>query len=135
MDTNLYKQEGYDLVGAAYEVYNELGPGFLEEVYQEALEIELSDRKVLFERQPKLEIEFKGNVLSKFYRPELYVSSAIVVELKAQALLRTENQAQLLNYLKATDKPVGYLINFGNPNKLEFQRMLNPYLLKISSNQ
>ena len=113
---------------------NELGAGFLEEVYQEAMELELIDRKLPFTSQPKLEIEFKGKILNKFYRPDLYVYSAIVVELKALETLCSDHQAQLLNYLKATGKPVGYLINFGNPSKLEFQRMLNPNLLKISSN-
>ena len=80
----MYKQEGYNLVGAAIEVYNTLGHGFLEEVYQECLEIELRLRDVPFQSYPKLTLSYKSKQLEKYYIPDLYVYDDIVVELKAQ---------------------------------------------------
>ena len=118
------KQEGYDLVGAAIEVYNEMGHGFLEDVYQECLETELSDRGIPFESQPALHIHYKGKKLTKHYRPDLYLNDGIVVELKAIKVLGNNETAQLLNYLKASGKRVGYLINFGHPDKLDWQRLI-----------
>lgn len=97
--------------------------------------MELTDRNIQLINQPKLEIDFKGRTLKKYYRPDLYVFNGIVVELKALESLSSDHQSQLLNYLKATDKPVGYLINFGIAKNMELQRMFNPNLLKISSNQ
>lgn len=120
----MYKQEGYDLMGAAFEVYNECGHGFLEEVYQEALEYELNLRKLIYESQPQLRISYKAKLLKKFYRPDLYVCGGIVVELKAIKCLTSEHEAQVINYLKATRKAVGYLINFGNEEYLEWKRFI-----------
>ena len=120
----MFKQEGYDLVGAAIEVYNEMGHGFLEDVYQECLESELSGRNIPFESQPALRIHYKGKKLDKRYRPDLYVCGGIVVELKAMKALTNNEMAQLLNYLKASGKHVGYLINFGHPTKLDWQRLV-----------
>ncbi|WP_226997504.1 GxxExxY protein [Sedimentisphaera salicampi] len=120
----MYKQEGYDLISAAFEVYNTLGYGFLEEVYQEALEIELQYRCIEFQSQPILHINYKSVTLNKYYRPDLYVSGGIVVELKAIEGLTKVEEAQIFNYLKATDKNVGYLINWGNKNKLEWKRFI-----------
>ena len=79
----MYKQEGYNLVGAAIEVYNTLGHGFLEEVYQECLEIELRLRDIPFQSHPKLILSYKSKQLEKYYIPDLYVYDGIVVELKA----------------------------------------------------
>jgi GxxExxY protein len=100
----------------SYEVLN---------VYQEALELELRSRQIDFESQPQLRIVYKGQELQKRYRPDLYVSDGIVVELKALKALSKVEAAQILNYLKATGKPVGYLINFGNPSKLEWKRYVS----------
>lgn len=121
---NLYKEEGYALVGAAFEVYNEKGHGFLEEVYQECLEIELGMRDITFDSQPELPIFYKGIKLSRFYRPDLYVCKGIVSELKAMKALTDNEVAQLINYLKATGKRVGYLLNFGCPTGLEWKRIV-----------
>ncbi len=107
------QQEGYDLMAAVFEVYNELGSGFLEEPYQEALELELADRGIQFIAQPKLPIFYKGRQLRKTYEADLIVTEGIIVELKAVHLLAPEHEAQLINYLKATRKRVGYLVNFG----------------------
>jgi GxxExxY protein len=119
----MLKQEGYDLMAAAFEVYNEMGSGFLEEIYQECLEIELADRGIPFVPQEALEVSYKTRALKKKYRPDLYVFGEIVVELKAARSLCGDHESQLLNYLKATGKRVGYLINFGNPKELEWKRM------------
>ena len=120
----MFKQEGYDLIGAAIEVYNEIGNGFLEEVYQECLAIEFERRGIPFENQPKLELKYKDRKLDKYYKPDFYVYSGIIVELKALKELISDHEAQLMNYLKATKKSVGYLINFGNPDKLEWKRII-----------
>lgn len=115
---------GYELVGAAFEVYNEKGNGFLEEVYQECLELELGFRSIPHVAQPELPIHYKGHRLEKTYRPDLYVHDGIIVELKAVKQLTDEHWAQLMNYLKATGKTVGYLLNFGNAQKLEWKRVV-----------
>jgi GxxExxY protein len=120
----MLKQEGYDLMGAAFEVYNEMGAGFLEDIYQECLEIELADRGIPFVPQEELKVCYKTRPLKKKYRPDFLVFGEIVVELKAVKALCAEHEAQLLNYLKATGKRVGYLINFGNPKELEWKRMV-----------
>src|SRR5688572_30959828 len=99
-EENLFKAEGYELMAAAFEVYNELGPGFLEEVYQEAMELELGARQIPFDSKPRLQIQFKGRPLRKFYDADLLVCSAIMVELKAVRTFTPEHEAQLLNELK-----------------------------------
>lgn len=120
----LYQQEGYDVMGAAFEVYNEMGNGFLEDVYQECLEKELQMRKIAFRPKVNLQIHYKGQPLEKRYVPDLVVLDGIIVELKAVRNVAPEHEAQLLNYLKATKKRVGYLINFGSAGKLEWKRMV-----------
>ena len=118
------QQEGYDFMAAAFEVYSELGSGFLEEPYQEALEIELTERGLPFVAKPKLPIFYKGHQLRKTYEADLIVTDGIIVELKAVHLLAPEHEAQLINYLKATRKRVGYLVNFGSFPKLQWKRLV-----------
>jgi GxxExxY protein len=120
----MLEQEGYDLMAAAFEVYNEMGPGFLEEIYQECLEMELKERGIPFVPQEQLEVCYKKKILKKRYKPDLLVFGDMVVELKAACNLCGEHESQLLNYLKATGKHVGYLINFGSTKKLEWKRMI-----------
>lgn len=120
----MLKQEGYDLMAAAFEVYNEEGFGFLEDIYQECLEMELEERGISFVAQEELTVFYKKRPLKKKYRPDLMVFGEIIVELKAVKTLCAEHEAQLLNYLKATGKRVGYLINFGNSKELEWKRMV-----------
>jgi len=120
----MFEQEGYDLIGAALEVYNVVGHGFLEEVYQECMERELALRNIPFVSQPKLSLTYKGTELTKFYRPDLYVNDGIVVELKALSTLTDNESAQLFNYLRGARKHVGYLINFSHPNKLDWKRFI-----------
>lgn len=121
-EKELWQQEGYDLMAACFEVYNEMGPGFLEEVYQESLEIELTDRGIPFIAQPKLQLFYKGRSLRKTYEADLIVIGEIVVELKAAKALAPEHEAQLINYLRSTHKRVGYIVNFGAHPRLEWKR-------------
>jgi GxxExxY protein len=128
MDANeehLYKAEGYDLMAAAFEVYNELGAGFLEDVYQEAMAVELSSRNIPFVAKPRIQIEYKGKLLRKYYDADLLVHSAIVVELKSVRTLAPEHEAQLLNELKASRLRVGYILNFGASPRLQWYRRVN----------
>lgn len=124
-EENLFKAEGYALMAAAFDVYNELGAGFLEEVYHEALQLELNDRKIPFVSKPRLRIQFKDRLLQKYYDADFLVHSAIVVELKAVRALAPEHEAQLLNELKATRLRVGYLLNFGAAPRLQWYRRVN----------
>ncbi|MBL9214541.1 MAG: GxxExxY protein [Opitutaceae bacterium] len=132
MNPEPMQQEGYDLMGAAFEVYNEMGNGYTEDIYQEALELELVDRKIPFKAQAELTIPFKGNPLRKKFRPDLMIFDDLVVELKAASALTSEHEAQLLNYLKATGKPVGYLVNFGSRDKLEWKRFARTRKISVN---
>ncbi len=118
------QREGYNFMAAVFEVYNVMGNGYTEDVYQESLELELSDRKIPFQAQSELAIQYKGKSLRRKFRPDLMVSGDIIVELKAASALTGECEAQLLNYLKATGKPVGYLVNFGCKDRLEWKRFV-----------
>jgi GxxExxY protein len=108
-----FQQEIYDIIGAAMEVQNELGRGFAELVYHEALNIELGLRGIPFESEKLITISYKGYLLERNYKADLVCYDKIVVELKSVEILKTEHTAQLLNYLKATKLPLGILINFG----------------------
>ena len=132
MSSEPFQQEGYDFMAAAFEVYNELGSGFTEDVYHEALIMELAARKITFQSQVELGIQYKGKPLSRKFKPDLIVYVDIVVELKTVSALTPDHEAQLLNYLKATGKPVGYLVNFGCREKLEWKRFARTR--KISGN-
>jgi GxxExxY protein len=120
----ILKEEVYAIVGAAIEVHRELGPGFLEPVYQEAMEIELQSRSVPFESQKRLVIHYKDHQLQKEYAADLVCYGQIIVELKALDRLSGKEEAQLLNYLKATGLRVGLLINFGSTGRLEWKRFV-----------
>ena len=109
----LYQNEVYAILGAAMEVQNELGGGFLEMVYHEALNIEFNLRKIPFETEKLITVSYKGHLLEKNYRADLVCYDNIVVELKSVEKIKSEHVAQLLNYLKATNLPMGILINFG----------------------
>jgi GxxExxY protein len=111
------------IIGAAMEVHRELGSGFLEAVYQEALEREFSDKEIPFQSQPAVQISYKGRILNKAYYPDFICFADIVVELKALARLSSTEVAQLINYLKATGMKTGLLLNFG-AKSLEFKRLV-----------
>jgi GxxExxY protein len=118
------KDEVYAIIGAAIEVHRVLGPGFLEPVYQEALEYELMDRAIPFEAEKLLPITYKGRLLEKYYKADVICHGQVIVELKALDRLSSNEEAQLLNYLKATGLRVGVLINFGSPGLLEWKRFV-----------
>ena len=119
------KEETYRILGACFEVYNEMGRGFLEPVYQECLELELQRQEIPFESQVNLELEYKGYKLEKRYQPDLICFKNVVVEIKAASRLVIEYEAQLLNYMNAGGFEVGLLINFGHYPKLEYTRLVN----------
>jgi GxxExxY protein len=119
-----FKEESYAIQGAIFDVYKELGPGFLEAVYQESLEHELHRRNIPFVAQPELIINYKDIQLSQTYRPDLICYGKIIIEIKAISDLRPEHQAQTLNYLKATGTRLGLLVNFGSHPKATIKRLV-----------
>ena len=119
----ILKDEVFAIVGAAMEVHNVLGCGFLEPVYQEALEIELSKRKIPYTPQKQLPIYYKGLGLKRAYVPDYIAFEMIVIEIKAISNLSSLEESQLLNYLKASNLKVGLLINFG-ANSLQWKRLV-----------
>jgi len=119
-------QRTYKIIGAALEVHKELGCGFLEAVYQEALKREFAAQKMPFKSQPVVEISYKGKPLDKTYQPDFVCFNEIIVEIKALAKLTGIEEAQLINYLKATGLKVGLLLNFGSKS-LEHKRLVFGY--------
>jgi GxxExxY protein len=118
----------YQIIGAAMEVHSELGPGYNEEIYQKALEIELRNRKISFEPQRSIMINFKGEMVGLKIL-DFWVEDKVVVEIKALSRMDTDHEAQVISYLKATGGEVGLLINFG-VKKLEYKRILPPVKVK-----
>jgi GxxExxY protein len=119
----LYKDESYNIIGAAIEVFHELGSGFLEAVYQESLETEFNLRSIPYKREAPLNIYYKKKLLSKFYIADFICYEKIILEIKAVSTLTNEHQAQLLNYLKATGFHLGFLFNFCG-EKMEYKRFV-----------
>lgn len=123
-NTQYLGNEGYALMGAAFEVYKELGGGLSEEIYQESLERELGLRNIPFESKVELAVFYKGHRLTKTYIPDLHVHGEIVTELKAAKALTPEHEQQILNYMHITRKGVGYLINFRSKESVEWKRFV-----------
>ena len=121
----ILKDEVYAVVGAAIEVHRELGPGFLEAIYQEAMEAELREREIHFEAQKPVSVRYKDRILEKEYFADLVCFDQVLVEIKAITKLSGNEHAQIINYLKATGFKVGILINFGSHGKLEWKRFVN----------
>jgi len=113
----------YKIIGAALEVHKVLGCGFLEAVYQEALEREFKSQEIPFKSQPMVQISYKGKLLDKTYQPDFICYEEVIVEIKAISLLSGVEEAQLINYLKATGLKVGLLLNFGSKS-LEYKRFV-----------
>jgi GxxExxY protein len=120
----VYKEESYQIVGAAFEVYNHLGHGFLEAVYQECLELEFRERGIPYEREKELKLYYKGEELKQTYRADFICYGKIIIELKAVSELSESHHAQVYNYLHATNMKLGLLLNFGNSNGLEKDRIV-----------
>ncbi|MFN3638651.1 MAG: GxxExxY protein [Chloroherpetonaceae bacterium] len=121
MEKLLHKEITDAVIKAYYDVYNELGYGFLEKVYQNAMHLELKRRGLYVEAQKQVKVYYKGIEVGDYYA-DLVVGDLVIVELKANEMLAYENELQLLNYLRATDKEIGMLLNFGK--KAEFRRLI-----------
>ena len=120
----LYSAESYKINGALYEVHKELGPGLLEKVYQEALEIEFQRRNIPYEREKELNIVYDGVQLKQIYKADFVCYGKIIVELKAVSKLDDAHRSQVYNYLHATGYRLGLLLNFGCSDELEKERIV-----------
>ena len=121
----IFKEESYNIIGACMRVHAELGSGFLEAVYQEALEKEFNKSNLPYTRQQKLSLYYNGVKLKKYYVADFLLYNSIVLEIKAIDYLSPKLNNQLRNYLKATKFRLGLLVNFGK-SSLEYKRLLNP---------
>jgi GxxExxY protein len=122
--TLLYPEETFRVRSAVFEVSRQLGTGFLEAVYQEALALEFQEQEIPFVASPALAITYKGKLLAQSYRPDFVCFDSIIVELKVVRELAPEHRAQTLNYLKATGLHVGLLVNFGSAPKARVERLV-----------
>jgi len=120
----LFENETYQIIGAAQEVHKELGPGFLEVVYHDALEIEFRKAKVAYQREFPISIYYKNEKLNRTYYADFFCFDKIIVEVKAAKNTTDVDFAQVLHYLKATQQRLGLLINFGEPS-LKVKRIIN----------
>lgn len=118
----IYQEESYAIQGAIFEVYREMGCGFLESVFQECLERELRTRNIPFRAQAKTPIYYKGEKLKQSFTPDFLCFDKIIVEIKAMKQTAPEHEAQALNYLKATGLKLGLLVNFGAYPKATVKR-------------
>jgi GxxExxY protein len=133
-DTALLKKDLTDRVlGAFYDVYNALGHGFLESVYENALALTLEESGLAVAKQYPIEINFKGRRIGEF-RADLLIEQSLIIEIKAQQSLAPVNEAQLLNYLKATGIPIGLLLNFG-PRPQFKRRIFTESLIRVDPRQ
>jgi GxxExxY protein len=120
----LFENETYQIIGAAQEVHKELGAGFLEVVYHDALEIEFRGAEVPFKREFPISIYYKNQKLNRIYYSDFFCYDKIIVEVKATKNLTDIDYAQVLHYLKATKQRLGLLLNFGEPS-LKVKRIIN----------
>jgi GxxExxY protein len=123
MDTKEKDPRTYAIIGVAMEVHKEMGPGFLEAVYHECLEIEFQIRNIPYISKPRLKLYYKSRQLEKYYEPDFLIYSEIVVEIKAAKSLTKNDEAQIINSLKGSKQKVGLLINFGELS-LKFKRFI-----------
>ncbi|MFZ3209183.1 MAG: GxxExxY protein [Geobacteraceae bacterium] len=120
----IFEEESYRIRGAVFEVYREMGCGFLEAVYQECLEKEFGKGGIPFVAQRELVLYYKGERLDQVYKPDFICFDCIIVEIKAVKELANEHRAQVYNYLKATKMKLGFLVNFGHYPKVEIERIV-----------
>ncbi len=125
MENMIYEEESYKIIGAGMEVYNKLGCGFLENVYQECLGIEFKEKAVYYQEQKEIKIFYKGIELKQRYRADFICFDKILLEIKAVSKICDEHRSQILNYLNATGFKLGLILNFGSSRKLEYERFAN----------
>ncbi len=123
-ETILFREECYAVQGVVFDVYKEMGCGFLETVYQECMEKELRSRGIPFAARQEVKVTYKGMLLDQTYRPDLICYDSIILELKALKELTPQHEAQALNYLKATGMKLALLINFGSYPKATIKRLV-----------
>jgi len=123
MPNIIYEKESYQIIGASLEVHKELGPGFLEAVYQEALTIEFRNRNIPFNKEKEIRLFYKNVSLQKKYKVDFVCYDSIIIEVKALSALNSEHESQLINYLSATRSKLGILINFGE-RSLKYKRII-----------
>ena len=123
MSQIIYPEQSYKIMGACFEVYKEKGCGFLEAVFQECLEMELTDQGIPFVSQQKLNLTYKGRPLKQTYAPDFVCYGNILLEIKAVSHLTDEHRAQVHNYLCATGYRLALLVNFGHYPKVESERI------------
>lgn len=131
MSDIFYKDESFKIIGACLSVHNELGCGFLEPVYHEALEYEFKLLKIPYISECQLPVRYKNMTLSKTYAADFVCFDKIIVEIKAVSDLCSEHEAQVINYLKAAKIQLGILVNFGKTS-LQYKRILNKSFLSTN---
>lgn len=121
----VYEEKTYQIIGAAMEVHQQLGCGFTEKVYQDAMDKELQLRKIPYGREVRMHVSYKGETLDAEFVPDFICYNNIIVELKAVQELENLHRAQTINYSKVANAKVALLINFGTES-LEYERLFNP---------
>ena len=123
MSEIIYKAESYAIIGKCMEVYNELGHGFSEIVYKDALQFEFRQDSILYEREKEYFVYYKGNLLDRRFNADFVVFDKIILEIKCVKVLTDEHVSLCINYLKVSKNKLALLVNFGR-GKLEYQRIL-----------
>ncbi len=121
----IYKEESYKIIGACFEVYKQKGCGFTEPVYHECLKVEFRLQNIQFVSEPIINLEYKGEILDAYFKPDFVCYDKIIVELKSVSALIDEHRAQTLNYLNATKFDLGLLVNFEHFPLMEYERLGN----------
>ena len=124
MSKIIYPEESYAIVGACFNVYKEMGCGFLEAVYQECVELEFTHQVIPFQSQCEFVLKYRDRELRQRFKPDLVCYEKIILELKAVSNLTDDHRAQVINYLNATKLELGILVNFGHYPKLEYERFV-----------
>ena len=121
----VFASESFRIMGACFEVYNQMGPGFVEAVYQECMEIELTDRGIPYVPQRQLRLWYKDKELKQVFIPDFFCFDKIVVEIKATSDLNNDFRSKVHNYLRATQQKLGLLVNFGHSPLLQYERIVH----------
>ena len=129
-DKVIYKELSYELVGCFYDVYNELGPGHKEQIYQEALKICFNEHNINYKERKRLKIKFKGKDIG-IYEPDFIIDEKIILEIKSTLPMPNVFEKQLYYYLRGSDYKVGYLVNFGS-DKIDIRRRIYDSIRKYS---